>query len=118
MCVIKRFYACYSPLHIAAKSGLVGMVKELINQGLTSISGMLMVCTGFIIISDKDVYIEGLGELSICSVFCACILIVCQKITNITSSSFISFIVFQYHTTRKAGNGPGDESICRYVDPS
>ena len=32
-CVIKLFYACYSPLHIAAKSGLVGVVKELINRG-------------------------------------------------------------------------------------
>ena len=32
-CVIILLYACYSPLHIAAKSGLVGVVKELINRG-------------------------------------------------------------------------------------
>ena len=30
---IYLYYACYSPIHIAAKSGLVGVVKELINQG-------------------------------------------------------------------------------------
>ena len=33
VCVIKLLYACYRPLHIAAKSGLVGVVKELINRG-------------------------------------------------------------------------------------
>ena len=33
VCIIKLFYACNSPLHIAAKSGLVGVVKELINRG-------------------------------------------------------------------------------------
>ena len=33
VCVIKLLYVCYSPLHIAAKSGLVGVVKELINRG-------------------------------------------------------------------------------------
>ena len=31
LCII--FANCYSPLHIAAKSGLVGVVKELINRG-------------------------------------------------------------------------------------
>ena len=33
MCIIKLLYACCSPLHITAKSGLVGVVKELINRG-------------------------------------------------------------------------------------
>ena len=32
MCVL-FFVNCYSPLHIAATSGLVGVVKELINRG-------------------------------------------------------------------------------------
>ena len=31
MCIVFANY--YSPLHIAAKSGLVGVVKELINRG-------------------------------------------------------------------------------------
>ena len=33
VCIIKLLFVCYSPLHIAAKSGLVGVVKELINRG-------------------------------------------------------------------------------------
>ena len=79
MCIIKLFYACYSPLHIAAKSGLVGVVKELINRGMTSISGMLMVCTGFIIISNKDVYRRPWGIINMFSVLCMYIyLIVCM----------------------------------------
>ena len=43
------FVNCYSPLHIAATSGLVGVVKELINPGadlnIRDADGMSYMCT-------------------------------------------------------------------------
>ena len=41
--VLLNIFACYSPLYVVAKSVLVGVVKELVIEGLTLISGILIV---------------------------------------------------------------------------
>ena len=59
----KLLYACYSPQHIVAKSGLVGVVKELINQGadlnIRDADGMSWLCIQLLVIG---IYLNSLGN--------------------------------------------------------